>query len=97
MKELDIVKFVQKQMLFDVILKTLFAKHEIDLMKNHRRFVLGKQSDTSEEEDSKGKTFNTEMMQSQYCRKALYGTQEADSNFEPFEKQISQITQNKGK
>ena len=41
MKELDIVNFMRKQMMFEVVLKTLFSKHERFLIANNRMFVIG--------------------------------------------------------
>ena len=41
-KELDIVKFMKKQMMMDTVLKTLFTRLELYLMKNQKQFVLQK-------------------------------------------------------
>ena len=41
-KELDVERFIKKQMQVSIILKTIFTKAERFLVKNQRNFVLSK-------------------------------------------------------
>ena len=50
-KELDIVKFIRKQMIVDVILKTLFSKEEQFLIKRQKQFYLDQNSYKSSSSD----------------------------------------------
>ena len=45
-KELDIVKFIRKQMVVNVILKTLFTKEERFLIKRQKESFLDHQQDS---------------------------------------------------
>ncbi len=49
MRELDLVRYIKKQMMLDAVIELLFAKAERFLLKNHAKFVLYKSSSDDDE------------------------------------------------
>ena len=48
-RELDLVRYIKKQMMIDAVIELLFTKADRFLLKNHAKFVLNKSSSNEDE------------------------------------------------
>ena len=68
MKQLDVEVFLKKQIMFEVLLKTLFTKTERFLIRNNKKFSLDHQEDSSSGDNDKIELFT----KSKYFEKLYY-------------------------
>ncbi len=58
-RELDLVRYIKKQMMLDAVIELLFTKTDRFLLKNHAKFVLNKSSSNDDEGSEYGEELET--------------------------------------
>ena len=62
-RELDLVKYIKKQMMIDTVFEVLFTKADRFLLKNQAKFVLSKSSSDDDEGSDYGEELQFETIQ----------------------------------